>query len=899
MNALHANLAPVQPVLVVVVNDPWHMSEPGGRVLELRDHTGGPVRDYLPPETAGFTDADLVVSINGRPVSDLAWDIATPAPGDCVNVIPRVAAAETIIIGVVYAVVIIAGVLVAMDEVKRAKIQLHHASRRAAAAAAMLDGSAIYGWNGVQNTTEPGRSIPILLGRHLVGGQIVYAEPREGLQSKLLDMVIVISQGECLGPVSPNSDTGHSDVTENALINGATADKFAGVTMDFRVGAVGQSAMDKILPTKVPRDTVLNGKHLTVGGTDTYITQPDRTHITMQFRASTGIWYTGAKTESWHRCWVTMRWRQRAYPAGSFGGWTTVTHFTKCNNSGYSVPGGFQVALQPIQWTIKTLNSPKGRYEFEVELTSVTFAQGGGRTFDATNTKLVFAEVQEFNEARSRYLGTAVVGITALASESLGGIPPTVTTLWDGMKLRVYSDTSTYTTEFTRNPSWQILNILGNDDWGGGGRLEWDKDFDKQSFIDAALFCDELVARLPVAREVLVSESGNGHAVGGTNIFRMTTSNPSRLDTVRVDDILVGAATATYPGGFEYAIDSIVNSGTVTVREVDPSNTVPVAFSDDVGGDWSIKAREKRFLSDFYIDDQTDLWEASHAVARNARCAIAWVNGKIALIPDQAGEVVQVITPDLIVPGSIKREYRGLKGTANVFEGQFLNAEKDYEQDVVRYEDPSVFANGETPVPARVAIFGCTSHSQALRTVIYQALSNRLERNTLSLKVPSAGLALLLFDRVRISDDLLPFDTDIAAQSILDQRAHKWPAAVVVSSTATTVTFDRDVYLDANYQLITVQSAATDGIFGTTISPTITGWTRTVTVGSWGIYTPVAGDLVLMTHTPTAGDTPYDYKVVEIIDDGEGMRELKFVPYDETLFTLSDVPDELPTYEVD
>lgn len=962
-------------IIRVVVTNPWRMEDPASRVIDYPAWTEGVVADYLPASEVEYGPDDVLVTLNGVPVDGDEWGTTPVAAGECVTVIPRIGEAVTVVYAVVQVAIIIAGVLVAADQAKRAKIQAHHAARRASRRAAMMDGSAVYGWNGVQNTTEPGRSIPILLGEHRVGGQIVYAEPREGLSTKLLDMVILISQGEVAGPKGGNLTADAAGMQ----INGATPSDYPGITIDHRVGSPTQTAMAKILPTKVPRNTTVNGKTLAIGVAETYTMQADRSAVTFTFKLPNGIWYTNPPSYvSWWNFKANLRARWRTYPGGAFGSWTNFSSgWIAGQHNLYT--GGFAYT-KPAQFQWKSPDLTSGHYEFEVELLSysnVTSSAGWTFTVDTTNTRVVFAEASEFFEPLMRYPTRALVGVTALASEKLGGVPPTITAIWQGLLLRQYtqvpgatlvssssgatnsgagsnafsdgtvnfttlgvkpgdlvtitdagtgsssnegtfyvvtvptttslvlqtvgqadpgfdngtgvtytiqSTTGVYSTAFTRNPAWQILNILADTDWGGGGDLVWHQDFDIQSFIDSADFCDGLVSR--GVTDPIVGESANGRNRPGdaSNIFRVDSSNPSRFDNVKVDDTLVIDDTSL---AGSYRIDAILNSSTLrcsTTAGADPG------WSNASGATWSINGTERRFLSDFYIDDQTDMWAAANAIAKNARCAILWVNGKLYLRPDESTSVVAVISSDLIVPGSFRREYIGTVQAANILEGQFLNAEKDYEQDVVRYEDPAVFTNSETHNPQRIEMFGKTRQTDAIRTVKYQALSNRYERKAIAFKIPTTGLALIWGDRIRLGSDILPHET-------IEQGADLWPSAVVVSATATTVTFDRDVYLDANYSRVTIQDQDDDSITTVTFN-SLTGWTRTLTVGSWPDFTPAEGDIAVLTVLYGDSTTPYDFKIVEIVDDGDGTRELKCVPFNTNLYTEADDPDTAPTFDV-
>ncbi len=82
----------------------------------------------------------------------------------------------------------------------------------------------------------------------------------------------------------------------------------------------------------------------------------------------------------------------------------------------------------------------------------------------------------------------AYLAITAKASEKING-GFNVTAEVEGSKVRVYTTTSTYTTIYSNNPAWCILDFLTS--YNGCG-ISFDE-IDIQSFLDAATYCNQTV----------------------------------------------------------------------------------------------------------------------------------------------------------------------------------------------------------------------------------------------------------------------------------------------------------------------------------------------------------------------------------------------------------------------
>lgn len=88
------------------------------------------------------------------------------------------------------------------------------------------------------------------------------------------------------------------------------------------------------------------------------------------------------------------------------------------------------------------------------------------------------------------YPNVALLGVRALATDQVSGGMPNITCLVQGKKVRVYTTTSSFTTVWSNNPAWIVLDMLINTRYG----LAMDvANIDIQSLIDWADFCDTLV----------------------------------------------------------------------------------------------------------------------------------------------------------------------------------------------------------------------------------------------------------------------------------------------------------------------------------------------------------------------------------------------------------------------
>ncbi|TAL08398.1 MAG: DUF2163 domain-containing protein [Nitrospirae bacterium] len=98
----------------------------------------------------------------------------------------------------------------------------------------------------------------------------------------------------------------------------------------------------------------------------------------------------------------------------------------------------------------------------------------------APNTDALFAGMGD------PYGSFAVLSIAVVRAIAGPGSAPRVQVILKGAKIRVFTDSSTSTLEFSENPAWHLLAILSRVGWQ-------DEEIDIDSFIASAAFCDEAI----------------------------------------------------------------------------------------------------------------------------------------------------------------------------------------------------------------------------------------------------------------------------------------------------------------------------------------------------------------------------------------------------------------------
>lgn len=802
---------------------------------------GMTVLDAIPRDRLAKDPTSYKTSLNGGVVPWRERADTRLKPGDSLTCIvqPQVTGAVALVITVVTAVI---SAWQAWDAGKRAKIQAHHAARRAARKAQQMADSHTYGWEGIRNSVTPGRPIPLLYGRHRVGGQFVYAETRADTGKKsVLDTVLVVSEGEVEG-LEPGT----------ILINGAPTSEYTGITVANRAGTLTQTRMSEVYPTLVPRTLNKPGNNLDLTGASptTYLSQPGRTGFQLSINTPSGCGITTSAGQGSFQGTVrfdfSLRWR--AWPSGAFS--SPVTFSSKVMRTYGSGPiGGLAASLNGntrINVQFKTPTLALDRYELELTLTNIQLTYKQNRSpfpgvptptpvYD-TSKPVVLTEVREFNESPQVFPKLAVLGFSAIASDKLGGGLPEITSIWKGLKVCVYtaavgdiidSDSSgvtnggagtdnfntgavnwvtlgvqpgdilnitdsgsgpssqegkyriltvsasqltvetlegndpgwsngtnvTYTIEtrsgvcteqYSQNPAWVTFDILSHPDHGGGAYLNAAKDFDQQSFIDAADFCDVLIPRGltdPIDSDTSGSTNGGSNQFNAPAAFRFPGSGGVRVDDTLV--ILSGADAGSY------RIDSVFDQSLL----VSTVTGGTVTFTGTSGFSWEIRNTERRCKADHYFDGGTNVWEAANAVAKNARLALVRSGGKIRLIPDNTGAVVQYFGMGNIIKGSFSIQYLSHSNLANRIEVQFADEDKDWTQQIVELEDPQVLANNLPVIKTQIEAFGVTRATQAMRIAKYHYMSNRNERMLVNFEVAADAIALEWGDLFKLNHD--------------------------------------------------------------------------------------------------------------------------------------------------
>ena len=319
--------------------------------------------------------------------------------------------------------------------------------------------SPTYGFAGLQDTMVPGNPIPVTYGTHRQGGQVLmfYLEVGSGSEGRRLIMNEQL--GLCHGPVA--------SITA-VEINGVPAiDISSTVTIQTRLGGTSQSVMDGF--DRI-RNSFADGREISSEG---IIYQSVGNAIeSVDLIISAPALFSPNDTGDLKKQTVGYSLERRASGATA---WTLV----QSDQNRVVAKTTQQIYFQ------HTYQMPsRGGYDFQLKH---VFHDHMKNKFAAQ--EIYLHAVTEYQDVTGPHSGIAQIGIRAVATSQLQGGRPNITALVGGKLVRVYTSTTSFSTNQTGNPAWCPFDYMTNSVYGKAIPIA---DMDVQSFLDFATLSDSL-----------------------------------------------------------------------------------------------------------------------------------------------------------------------------------------------------------------------------------------------------------------------------------------------------------------------------------------------------------------------------------------------------------------------
>lgn len=340
------------------------------------------------------------------------------------------------------------------------------------------DTSITYGFGGIRNDTRIGSPIPVVYGEHRVGGhyiEIAETVANGDTDNNELYLVLALSEGE-IEKIDTTYD-GSTLSTSSIEINGQSIANYS-ISHPGGKALTGTNDQDYIFSKFGGAWSAYSVDTLITPDWFTYVTQGTNiTGFQININFPMGLYRINKDGETKNAS-VTFDIEYRLVGTPT---WTpdTVTYTAskmaavrRYTGKGNGHDGTGETYLPP------------GQYEIRMKRADA----------ESTNNKKVdqakWDLINEIVNDRYKHPNVALFPLDITATDQLSGGLPTVTTIIKGRKIRVYTTTSAYTTIWSDNPAWVVLDMLTNTRYGMGIA---DADIYIQSFIDWAAYCNEMV----------------------------------------------------------------------------------------------------------------------------------------------------------------------------------------------------------------------------------------------------------------------------------------------------------------------------------------------------------------------------------------------------------------------
>lgn len=470
---------------------------------------------------------------------------------------------------------------------------------------------------------------------------------------------------------------------------------------------------------------------------------------------------------------------QQNESTGKISSWSSTVKFEyKLTTSGVWITAGTVTFSGKTQTTMRRYfrkdGLTAGKYDIRVTKTSEN------SSFYKTGATYI-QSIDEIKTDNLSYPNTALLGLDLLASEQLSGSSPNITCVVKGRKV-----SAPY-----------VLN--------GGSPVDWEDYYWNTANSEFRLLSDD-----------------TSLTWDGTTYTDQYCANPIWC----MKDLI----TNSRYGLGEYIDSSLIDNDLF----LEMAKYCEEAVDDGTG----TSTNEKRFTLNVVLDSFTSALDLIAQITTTFNCFTYYSEGAIKLKIDKAETPVQVFGMGNIVEGSFTQSWKSTKEIPNVLEVQFLDKDKNYENETIAVTNESSITNGEPLRKKTIRVF-TTKMSEAIRLGRYALNVARYIDQTISFQAGIDAIACQVGDLIDVSHDVPLYGF----------------SGRVVSGTTTTVTLDRTVTVESGKSYKVQVRFADDTIEESTV-------------------TDSAGDYTTLNVSPAFSQAPANYDVYAF-----GESDIQTKPY--------------------
>lgn len=353
-------------------------------------------------------------------------------------------------------------------------------------------------------------------------------------------------------------------------------------------------------------------------------------------------------------------------------------------------------ATQQSAFTKKFRKDGLSPEKYDIRITR-TSDKGTFRTVSA----IMLTSISEITYDKFRYPNTSIVAVKMLATDKLSGAMPNFTIIGRFVKCR------------------QPKIVDGSDNELGYNDYYYDWD----------------------TQEYKTTADGSAATWDGATWVDKWTANPiwCLYELIRHTRYGLGKHTSTY-----ISVSTLVEMANWC------DVYVPIEETDN--------SREKRFRLDLAIDSPERAVDLLNRIASTFRGYVFTSEGYAKIIIDKPEDPVQMFTMGNVLTKSGKSTFQevfaSLKATPNVVEVQYANALRNYERDLVAFEDSASLAAGDPIKKTSLSLFGITRTSQAMRMAKRYLMEAKYCKRTAGWGVGIDGVACSVGDVVSFAHDV-------------------------------------------------------------------------------------------------------------------------------------------------
>jgi hypothetical protein len=665
-------------------------------------------------------------------------------------------------------------------------------------------GGTNFGFN-VNNQVGNNIPIPVVYGKRRVGGVVAQLYTRfNSFGDEVLHCVMVVSEGpiQAIGQYTSDQDdlTGEN-VPDSLKFDDLFAKDLDDVTVALRIGSSTQTVMKGF-----EEQTTRYEHNFTLEQNKNFIwTTQDRVHsLDLNINFPQGLRYTDPKNGK----------------TSSESIFLTIETFSE--------DGSRLIQSEPFIYArnksgnfgiTKTIEMPSyGKYQVKVRRTNRE------DYLDKQNHQdmAVISAINENRKFGIAHRDRALIGIRVVASQQLSGGLPEISVIAKGRK--VYNP-FTDTTEWTRNRALICLDWMTNK-YGLGGKIDI-TDVNLDAFEEWYDDCDELIDPWTDAPATSTPESDSANTSSASPVITGTWTSTTKWGSW-VAEVTARSAGVSVTVRYRFTPDDD-SPGTVEDYTIVHSSTSAAAIAygisascDNlavwvVGDKWTFRVlKEPRYRCDVIVDGVNSAYSVMVELAKSGRANIFPVGSLWSVDLQKRKAVLGGLFAENsnVVGSGISVSIDSLLSRNNIVEVDFVDAERDYEQDKVTVEIEGLNESSLEPSTLTASLLGVTRRTEAARTADFFKRIQMYQRENASF---SAGVEAITLVPGQVFKANIP-------------NKVKSYTGRVIAQTVSTVTLDQAVSLKANKIYTFSERTKDDGIVETNFTVGSDVTTQTISV---------------------------------------------------------------------